>query len=59
RQKLGLPPSQVSIWKIDCWLVHKSKEFLAWMEKNHPNIIVLFVPSGCPGIWQPLDIGIQ
>jgi hypothetical protein len=57
--ELGLPSSQVSIWKIDCWSVHKSKEFLAWMKKNHPNIIVLFVPGGCTGVWQPLDVGIQ
>ncbi|KAJ6602305.1 hypothetical protein B0H10DRAFT_2230189 [Mycena sp. CBHHK59/15] len=53
-QELGLPPSQVLIWKINCWSVHKSKEFLVWMK--HPNIIVLFVPGGCTGIWQPLDI---
>lgn len=51
KKELGLPPSQVSIWKIDCWSVHKSKEFLGWMKKKHPNVIVLFVPGGCTGIW--------
>lgn len=56
---LGLPAEQCSIWKIDCWSVHKSKEFLDWMKKTHPTIIVLFVPGGCTGIWQPLDVGIQ
>lgn len=30
--ELNLPSSQVSIWKIDCWSVHKSKIFLAWMK---------------------------
>ncbi|KAJ7101748.1 hypothetical protein C8R44DRAFT_582586, partial [Mycena epipterygia] len=45
--ELKLPASQVSIWKIDCWSVHKSKEFLAWMKLHHPNIIVIFVPGGC------------
>lgn len=29
------------------------------MKKNHPNIIILYVPGGCTGIWQPLDVGIQ
>ena len=29
------------------------------MKKNHPTIIVLFIPGGCTGLWQPLDIGIQ
>ncbi|KAJ6623675.1 hypothetical protein B0H10DRAFT_1741515, partial [Mycena sp. CBHHK59/15] len=45
-------------WKIDCWSVHKSREFLDWM-KNHPHIIILFVPGGCTGLWQPLDVEIQ
>ncbi|KAJ7196898.1 hypothetical protein B0H12DRAFT_998945, partial [Mycena haematopus] len=45
--ELDLPSSQISIWSIDCWSVHRSKEFLAWMKANHPTIIVLFVPGGC------------
>jgi DDE superfamily endonuclease len=57
--ELGLLSSQKSIYNIDCWSVHKSKEFLAWMKKHHPNIIVLFVPGGCTSLWQPLDVGIQ
>jgi hypothetical protein len=59
KTELGLPTTQVSIWKIDCWSVHKSREFLSWMKKNYPNIIVLFVPGGCTGVWQPLNVGIQ
>ncbi|KAJ7304728.1 hypothetical protein DFH08DRAFT_639352, partial [Mycena albidolilacea] len=47
KKELGLPPSQFSIWIIDCWSVHKSREFLDWMKVNHPTIIVLFVPGGC------------
>lgn len=57
--KLGLPQSQCSVWKIDCWSFHKSAEFMGWMKKNYPNVIILFVPGGCTGIWQPLDVGIQ
>ncbi|KAJ6561801.1 hypothetical protein B0H19DRAFT_943111, partial [Mycena capillaripes] len=52
---LGLPPSQCSIWAIDCWSVYRSKEYLDWMKQNHP-IILLFVPSS---LYRPLDIGIQ
>ncbi|KAJ7604624.1 hypothetical protein B0H17DRAFT_1120943 [Mycena rosella] len=59
KKELGLPESQMSIWKIDCWSVHKSKEFMAWMKLHHPRIIVIFVPGGCTGLWQPLDVGIQ
>ncbi|KAJ6470960.1 hypothetical protein C8R45DRAFT_763154, partial [Mycena sanguinolenta] len=47
KAELGLPPSQVSIWLIDLWSVHKSQEFRDWMKKNHPNIIILYVPGGC------------
>ena len=59
KKVLHLPPTQSSVWKIDCWSVHKSVEFLSWMKKNHNAIIVIFVPGGCTGIWQPLDVGIQ
>ncbi|RDB29720.1 hypothetical protein Hypma_014168 [Hypsizygus marmoreus] len=57
--ELDLPLTQSALWKIDCWSVHKSNEFLTWMKTNHPNIIVSFVPSGCTSMWQPLDVGIQ
>ena len=56
---LNLPPEQCSVWKIDCWSVHKSAEFLGWMKKKHVNIIVIFIPGGCTGVWQPLDVGVQ
>jgi len=59
KEDLGLPSSQCSIWKIDCWSVHKSDEFMTWMKKKHRNIIVVFVPGSCTGVWQPLDVGIQ
>jgi hypothetical protein len=57
--QLDLDDNQLSIWKIDCWSVHKSDQFLSWMRTNHPNIYVSFVPGGCTGVWQPLDVGIQ
>ncbi|KAJ6622144.1 hypothetical protein B0H10DRAFT_1715538, partial [Mycena sp. CBHHK59/15] len=59
KKKLGLPPTQVAVWKIDCWSAHKSKDFRDWMKKNHPYIIVLFIHGGCTSITQPLDVGIQ
>ena len=57
--KLGLPPSQKSLWTIDVWSVHRSKEFRNWMKGNHPNIILDYVPGGCTGVAQPCDVGIQ
>lgn len=28
---------------MDSWVMQKSKEFLDWMKKHHPNIFVIFV----------------
>jgi hypothetical protein len=33
--------------------------FLKEMKGKHPNIIIIFVPGGYTGVWQPLDVGIQ
>ncbi|KAF8990656.1 hypothetical protein BDZ89DRAFT_1097549 [Hymenopellis radicata] len=59
KKKLGKKERQFSLWKIDCWSVHKSEKFRSWMKTNHPYIIILFVPGCCTGLWQPLDVGIQ
>ncbi len=59
KEKLGLDHSQCALWKIDCWSVHKLKEFLNWIKTHHSNIIVCFVPGNCTGLWQPLDVRIQ
>jgi hypothetical protein len=59
KETLGPPQSQCSFWTIGCWSVHRSEEFLSWMNQEHPTIIICFVPGGCTGLWQPLDIGIQ
>ena len=59
KKKLGLPKTQLCIWQIDCWSVHHSKEFQAWMAAEHPNIQLEYVPGGCTGIWQVCDVGIQ
>jgi DDE superfamily endonuclease len=56
---IGRPQSQKSLWIIDVWAVHRSDEFISWMRDNHPTILIDFVPGGCTGISQPLDIGIN
>lgn len=56
---LKLPTSQKSLWIIDVWTVHRSKEFRAWMKTTHPFIILDYVPGGCTSVAQPCDVGIQ
>lgn len=57
--QLGLPLIQCVLWLIDCWSVHRSEEFLSWMAIEHPTIIIMFVPAGCTGLFQPCDVGFQ
>ncbi|TFK63785.1 hypothetical protein BDN72DRAFT_775506 [Pluteus cervinus] len=59
KKDLGLSPLQKSFWTIDAWSVHRSQEFRAWMRKEHPTIILDYVPGGCTGVAQPCDVGIQ
>ncbi|KAF9021319.1 hypothetical protein BDZ89DRAFT_898017, partial [Hymenopellis radicata] len=47
KEELGLAADQVAIWKIDCWSVHKSREFMDWMAANHTTIVVIFIPGNC------------
>ncbi|KAF8602269.1 hypothetical protein BDV93DRAFT_444646 [Ceratobasidium sp. AG-I] len=47
RQRLKLSSSQRIILLLDCWSVHRSKEFLDWMRQNHSFIRIVFVPGGC------------
>ena len=51
--------SQVCLWTIDCWSVHRSQEFRNWMQENYPWILIRYIPGGCTGIFQPCDVGIQ
>lgn len=59
RKDLGLAHDQIALWLIDCWSVHRSKEFLDWMASKHPLIAVMFIPAGLTGLFQPCDVGLQ
>jgi hypothetical protein len=32
---------------------------MGWMRDNHPTILIDFIPRGCTGVGQPLDVGIN
>ena len=59
KREKGLPVTQKSLWMIDVWSVHRSKEFRTWMRVGHPNILLDYVPGGCTSVMQPCDVGIQ
>lgn len=53
------PVTQRCIIQIDCWSVHRSAEFRAWMSLHYPWIILQYVPGGCTGLFQACDVGLQ
>lgn len=59
KMRISRPQTQKSLWIIDVWSVHRSNEFMGWMRDNHPTILIDFVPGGCTGVGQPLDVGIN
>jgi hypothetical protein len=46
KARLGHPSSLRLLWTINVWSVYCSNEFLDWMYKEHPNILVDFMPGG-------------
>ena len=42
-----LPFDSKSIVILDCWNIHKSKEFIEYVRKTHTNILLVFVPANC------------
>ncbi len=47
---------------LDSWSVHCSQEFwdwINWIKTEHPEIVVLYIPTGCICLFQPCDVGLQ
>jgi hypothetical protein len=58
-QQFDLQRNQKLVWLIDCWNVHKNKEFLDWIKKEHPNILIVFFLANCTSELQFVDVIIQ
>ncbi len=56
KRELGLPEGQVCIVMLDCWSVHRGQPFRDWMEGNHGNIKLCYIPGGCTGKAQLMDV---
>lgn len=48
-----------AVWILDCWAVHKSKEFRNFLSSNYPWIFLIYVPASCTGKAQPQDVSLQ
>ncbi|KAJ6523241.1 hypothetical protein DFH09DRAFT_1330119 [Mycena vulgaris] len=40
KKEPNLPPTQCSLYKIDCWSVQRSDEFQTFMKTKHPTILL-------------------
>jgi hypothetical protein len=58
-EQLGLLEHHKMVWLLNCWFVHKSKEFLNYMKKDHPNIMVIFILVNCISELQLADVILQ
>jgi hypothetical protein len=55
KQTLGLDETQKSLLILDVFASHRTPEFLQKLQES--NICVVFIPPGCTGELQPLDVG--
>ena len=51
----SLPKESKAILLLDCWSVHRSEEFLAYMKAEHKNMICVFIPPNCTSKLQVAD----
>ena len=44
-EELGLQKDHKMVWLLDCWNVHTSNASMDWIKVDHPNILVIYVPT--------------
>ena len=54
RRQLGLSPDQPCLLLCDVFAAHRTVEFRDKLQEN--NIKVIYIPAGCTGQLQPLDV---
>jgi hypothetical protein len=53
-----IPGAQRCILLVDCWWGWLDAEFREWLKREHPYVLILFVPACCTPVGQPNDAGI-
>ncbi|VDC03285.1 unnamed protein product [Peniophora sp. CBMAI 1063] len=59
KTRLGYSDNQECVVLLDCWSVHRSKDFRDLVRTRWPWIRLRYVPGGMTGLAQPCDVGIQ
>jgi hypothetical protein len=47
------------VWLVDSSTMHKNKDFLDWVKKDHSKILLLFVSTNYINALQPIDVILQ
>jgi hypothetical protein len=50
-EEFALLEDQKMVWLINCWSIHKRKEFLDWMKLKYPKVCVIFILANYIGIF--------
>jgi hypothetical protein len=58
-EKQNLKEEQKAILLLDCWSVHKSKEFREFIRKYYDNILLVFIPPNCTSKLQVADVALN
>jgi hypothetical protein len=59
KTQLGLAPAQKCIVVLDVWAVHRSARFRSFIAEKFPYIILQYIPGGCTGKAQVLDVSVN
>ncbi|EFJ51415.1 hypothetical protein VOLCADRAFT_87679 [Volvox carteri f. nagariensis] len=59
KRELQLPADHPWLLIIDCWGVHLTEEFQAFVKAQCPGAYIKYVPANCTSIALPCDVGIN
>lgn len=59
KKDLGYDDDQECIVLLDCWSLHRGREFRQLVRTRWPWIRLRYIPGGTTGLAQPCDVGIQ
>jgi hypothetical protein len=59
KARLELPADQPCVVILDVWAVHRSERFRKFIADKYPYIKLQYIPGGCTGKAQVLDLAIN
>jgi DDE superfamily endonuclease len=57
--KFNLPANSKVVVMLDCWSVHRGKDFRDFVEKQYEHCVLLFIPPCCTSKLQVADVALN